>query len=345
MRAARFVGPDHPISVEEVEEPEPAGDELLVRVEATGICASDLHLIRGEMPLPAVPPITMGHEASGVVIAVGDGVQVWKPGDRVALSAGKACMRCTACAVGRLEDCRNVKILGVHHDGTWAEAVRVPWYAAARLPEKVSFEHGAIACDAVSTPFAALTDRGGLRPGERVGIWGIGGLGTHAVQIARIAGAAFVAAVDPLEEARDRATALGADLVLDPKDDVPNAVRDALRGDGLDLAVDCIGKARVVQQGLRSLTAGGRLVVVGQSMQTLTAGPILGLSYLGLSILGHLGYRKRHLEDVLALIASGRLDLSGSVSAILPLEAVGDGVRRLSEKSQSTVRVLLKPNP
>jgi D-arabinose 1-dehydrogenase-like Zn-dependent alcohol dehydrogenase len=345
VRAARFVGPNEPLAVEDLADQQPGRDELLVRVEATGICASDLHFIHGEMPLPAAPPITMGHEASGVVQAAGADVPVWEAGDRVSLAAGKACMTCPACASGRLEDCRNPQIMGIHYDGTWAQTVLVPWYAAARLPDQVSFEHGAIACDAVATPYAALVDRGALRPGERVGIWGIGGLGTHAVQIARLSGASFICAVDPLEPARDRATALGADLVLDPNDDVPNAIRDALHGEGLDLAVDCIGRARVVQQGLRSLTSGGRLVVVGQSMQTLTAGPILLVSYLGLSILGHLGYRKRHLEDVLSLIASGRLDLSASVSAVLPLDAVNDGVRRLTEKSESTVRVLLKPNP
>src|SRR5438105_15746518 len=183
------------------------------------------------MPLPVAPPITMGHEASGVVIAVGSDVPVWTCGDRVSLAAGKACMACAACAAGRLEDCRNSQIMGIHYDGTWAQAVRVRWYAVARLPDEVSFEHGAIACDAVATPFAALTGRGNLRPGERVGIWGIGGLGTHAVQIARPAGASFAVGIDPLEAARDRAKSLGADLVLDPKDDVPNAIRDALLGD------------------------------------------------------------------------------------------------------------------
>src|SRR6266511_1198365 len=97
--------------------------------------------------------------------------------------------------------------MGAHYDGAWAEFALVPWYALAALPDQVSLEHGAIACDAVSTPYAALLERGALRPGERVGLWGIGGLGTHAVQIARLAGAAFIAAVDPISEAHGRARA------------------------------------------------------------------------------------------------------------------------------------------
>ncbi len=143
-----------------------------------------------------------------------------------------------ACASGLLEECRAPQVMGAHYDGAWAEFALVPWYALAALPDQVSLEHGAIACDAVSTPYAALLERGALRPGERVGLWGIGGLGTHAVQIARLAGAAFIAAVDPISEARERALRLGADAAFDPADDVPNLVRDATDGRGLDLVRD-----------------------------------------------------------------------------------------------------------
>src|SRR5207249_9820094 len=114
------------------------------------------------------------------------------------------------------EGCANPQVMGAHFDGAWAEYVSVPWFALSELPESVSFEHGAIACDAVSTPYAALVDRAGIRPGERVGLWGIGGLGSQAVHAARRAGASFVVAVDPLPGARDRARALGGGLALDP---------------------------------------------------------------------------------------------------------------------------------
>jgi D-arabinose 1-dehydrogenase-like Zn-dependent alcohol dehydrogenase len=343
MKAARFVGPGRPLSVDDVPDPVPGPNEVVVTVRACGICASDLHFIHGHMPLPVPPPVTMGHEASGVIASVGSGVPVWSPGDRVALMAGKACMACPRCAAGRLEECLDPRVLGIHYDGAWAEQVVVPWYGVGRLPESVSFEHGAIACDAVATPYAALVDRGGLRPGERVGIWGVGGLGTHAVQIARLAGASFVAAVDPLPAARERALALGADLAVDPAEDVPGAIRDAAGGRGLDLAVDAIGKADAVRQAMLSLDRAGRVVVVGQSLERLDAGPILAVSFMGLSVLGHLGYRKRHLEDVLALVAAGRLDLSASVSGRYPLERVGEGVERLAAKEGSPVRLLVIP--
>jgi threonine dehydrogenase-like Zn-dependent dehydrogenase len=343
MRAARFVGPGQPVEIQDVPDPAPGPHDVVVRVEACGICASDLHLIHGEIPAVIPPPLTMGHEPAGVVAAVGEEVPVWREGDRVSVAAGKACLDCPACASGMLEECRDPQIMGFHYDGAWAEQVVVPFYTLAALPENVPFEHGAMACDAVSTPYAALVDRGALRPGERVGLWGIGGLGTHAVQIARLAGASFVAAIDPLPAARERALALGADLALDPSEDVPFAIREATGGRGLDLAVGLIGKSAAARQAISSCARGGRVVLVGQSFEPLDAGPIILLSVFRLSILGHLGYGKRHLEDVLALMASGRLDVSGSISGRLPLDRVNEGLARLTLKESSPVRIMVMP--
>ncbi len=344
MRAARFRGPALPLSIEDVPDPEPAPNDVIVRVEACGICASDLHLIHGEMPPVAPLPLTMGHEASGVIESVGSNVPSWRPGDRVSVMGGKACGACPRCATGVMEDCWNLQIMGFHYDGAWAEKVKVPYYAVAAVPEPVSFEHAAIACDAVATPYAALVERAGLRAGEYVGIWGVGGLGTHAVQIARLVGAAFVGAVDPLPAARERALALGADVAVDPSsDDVVSAMRDGTGGRGLDVAADFIGRTSVTKQALPAMARGGRIVNVGQSFEPLEAGPILLFSVLGLSLLGHLGYRKSHLEQVLDLIARGRLDLSASISDRLPLARIHEGVDRLTSKEGSPVRIVVFP--
>jgi 2-desacetyl-2-hydroxyethyl bacteriochlorophyllide A dehydrogenase len=343
VRAARFVGPNQPIELTDVTEPRPGPNDVVVRVEACGICASDLHFIEGEMPLPVPQPLTMGHEASGTVSAVGAEVPVWRECDSVSLVAGKGCHRCHRCAAGLMEECRNPQLLGIHFDGGWAEQVVVSWYLLAAVPEGVSFEHAAIACDAVATPFAALSERGVLQAGERVGLWGIGGLGTHAVQIARLLGASLVAAIDPLPEARERAMGPGADLALDPDEDVPEEIRRATGGRGLDMAVDLVGRSAVIKQAMHALGRGGRVVVVGQSLEPVEAGPLLVLSFLGLGVLGHLGYQKRHLERVLDLIASGRLDLSASFSARVPLDDVNEGVARPSAKTDAPVRVVVLP--
>ncbi|MCA1727626.1 MAG: zinc-binding dehydrogenase [Actinobacteria bacterium] len=344
MLAARFHAPNRPLVVEETADPTPGPGEVVIEVTACGICASDLHFIHGEMPLPTTPPVTMGHEASGTIVAVGPNVNGLAEGDRVAAYAGKSCGTCERCVAGALDECRNPQVMGIHYDGAFARYLLAPAYTLARVPNGVDMEQAAIACDSVTTPYAALLERGGLKPGERVGLWGIGGLGTHAVQIARMAGAAFIVAVDPHPGARERALALGADLALDPSDDVPAALKDATGGFRLSLAVDLVGNPRVVQQAMRCLDRGGRVVLCGQSFEHLDAGPILTLlSFLGLSILGHLGYRKRHLEDVLRLVQSGRLDLSGSITDRLPLDRVNEGVDRLTRKDESIVRLLVRP--
>jgi D-arabinose 1-dehydrogenase-like Zn-dependent alcohol dehydrogenase len=341
--AARFHAPNRPLELEEVPDPTPGPLDVVVRVEACGICASDLHFVHGEMPLPVAPPVTMGHEASGTIAAVGSEVSGWREGDRVAVSAGKGCGVCDRCAAGAMEDCRSPQVLGIHYDGAFAELLAIPWYALTPVPDGVDMEQAAIVCDSVSTPYAALIERAGLRPGERVGLWGIGGLGTHAVQVARLAGAAFIAAIDPHPGARERALALGADAAFDPGDDVAAAIREATGGFGLDVGADLVGNPRVIKQALRSLDPGGRVVVVGQSFERLDAGPILALSFRGVSILGHLGYRKRHLEEVLRLVQSGRLDLSASITDRMPLERVNDGIDRLTRKEESIVRLLVRP--
>jgi 2-desacetyl-2-hydroxyethyl bacteriochlorophyllide A dehydrogenase len=341
--AARFHAPNQPLSLDQVPDPTPGPGDVVLKVEACGICASDLHFIHGEMPLPVEPPVTMGHEAAGTVVAVGSEITGWREGDRVAVNAGKGCGRCQRCGSGATEDCRNPQVLGIHFDGAFAEYLSMPGYALARVPDGVDMEHAAVACDSVSTPYAALVERANLRPGERVGLWGIGGLGSHAVQIARMAGASYVAAIDPLPQARERALALGADDAFDPADDVPGAIRAANGGFGLDVAADLVGNPRVIKQAMHSLERGGRVVVIGQSFESLDAGPILVVSFLGLSVLGHLGYRKRHLEEVLRLVATGRLDLSGSITDRMPLQSVNDGVERLTRKDESIVRLLVRP--
>ncbi|TML75174.1 MAG: zinc-binding dehydrogenase, partial [Actinobacteria bacterium] len=249
------------------------------------------------------------------------------------------------CRSGRLEECLAPEIMGFMYDGAWAEYVLAPFYALSAVPDNVPMEQAAIVADAVSTPFAALSDRAALRPGESVGLWGIGGLGTHAVQIARLLGAGLIVAVDPLESARKRALSLGADIAVDPAaEDVQSITARETGGVGLDLAVDLVGKNEVLMQAQWCLARGGRLVMVGLSLDPLELGPGILFGARSISLLGHLGYRKQHLDDLLSLVSRGRLDLSGSISDVIGLDEVPDGVRRLSEKEGDPVRIVVRPN-
>jgi len=343
MRAARFNAEAKSLEVREVPVPEIQPHEVLVKVQACGVCLSDVHLIDGSLPGP-LPEITPGHEPAGVIEAVGDAVPVWQPGQRVLMAAGRPCLTCANCAGGRTDRCFAFEIMGFNYDGAWADYVVVPYAALTAVPDSVPIEQAAILADAVSTPYAAITDRANVQPGESVGIWGVGGLGIHAVKVARMIGAAPIIALDPLPEARERALRAGADIAIDPRlDDAVAQVRAATGGVGLDAAFDVVGAAPIIAQAEQCLGGRGRLVMVGISWDPTSLGPGVFFSVQSQTLMGHLGYRKEHLDTLVRLVEMGRLDVSDSISAELPLEDIVDAVDQLATKRGNPIRLVIKP--
>ena len=343
MRAARFTTATRELTVATVPIPKPGVGEVLVRVKACGICLSDVHLVDGTLQSP-LDVVTPGHESAGVVEGVGPNVPHWRAGQRVVMCGGKPCGVCITCAGGRPAECVDFHIMGFHYDGAWAEYVVVPSSSLSEVPDHVPFEQAAILADAVSTPYAGLTASGRLKPGESVGLWGIGGLGVHAVQIARMAGASLVVAVDPNAAARERALALGADVAIDPAAaDVRAEVRRHTNGLGLDLAVDLVGANAVLAQAASTIGRFGRVVMVGLSPEPIRLGPGVLFGTRSQSLVGHLGYEQRHLDELVTLVGTGRLDVSRSVSDVLPLEEVARGVERLACKEGNPIRLVVRP--
>jgi D-arabinose 1-dehydrogenase-like Zn-dependent alcohol dehydrogenase len=345
MRAARFTAASGVLELCDVAVPQPGPGEVLIRVEACGICLSDVHLIDGTLPGP-LAEVTPGHEATGLIAEVGSAVRGWQVGDPVVLAAGRPCQECESCLSGRFENCVRFEIMGFSFDGAWAEYVVVPSFALTRRPRGMDVNQAAICADAVSTPYAGIVRRAALRPGETVGLWGIGGLGVHAVQVARLAGAGLVVAVDPIASARERALTAGADVALDPASvDVSAEIQRLTNDRGLDLAVDLVGANAVLAQAAACLGRHGRVLMVGLSLDPIELGIGVFFGLLSQSLLGHLGYTKQDLDDVVALAASGRLDLSRSVSQVIPLEDVVAGVDALRRKEGNPVRIVVVPGP
>ena len=343
MRAARFDAASRRLEVVDVPIPVPGPTEVLIRVEACGICLSDVHLLDGTLPTN-LPVVTPGHEVAGTVEQAGDLVAGWTPGDRVVVAAGRNCGQCVPCTRGIPQDCDAFEIMGFGYDGGWAQYLVAPAAALSLVPRGIPIEQAAVLADAVSTPYAALTDRAGVRPGEAIGLWGIGGLGVHAVQVARLLGAAPIIAVDPLASARERALRLGADVALDPTtQDVGAEISRLTGGRMLDVAVDLVGANVVLRQAVESLGRRGRAVMVGLSMDPVEMGPGVVLGVMSQSLLGHLGYEKRHLDELVRLVELGRLDVSGSVSDLLPLDDVAKGVERLTTKDGDPIRLVVQP--
>jgi D-arabinose 1-dehydrogenase-like Zn-dependent alcohol dehydrogenase len=343
MRAARFDSTTRALELTDVPVPMPGPGEVVVRVKACGICLSDVHLLDGTLPTD-LPVVTPGHEAAGVIAAVGGAVPYWQPGMHVVMAGGKPCESCATCAAGRLDRCPNTRIMGFNYDGAWAEFVVVPAFALTEVPDWLPFEQAAILADAVSTPYAGLIRRAQLAPGETIGVWGIGGLGVHAVQIARLVGAGLVIAVDPSPAARVRALVAGADHALDPHDpDLATRLLELTGGAGLDVAVDLVGSNAVLAQAASSLGRFGRVLMVGLSMDPIELGVGVLFGVSSQSLLGHLGYSKADLDTVVDLVVRKRLDVSASISGLLPLEDVAAGVEQLRTKQGDPVRLVVTP--
>ncbi len=319
--------------VKEVPRPTPGPGQVLIEVRAAGICLSDVHLIDGTLnPLFLQgDEVTLGHEVAGVVAELGTGVTGTTAGQRVALQAGE-------------EIDGWVHTRGVDYDGGWAQYALATVPTLVPIPDAMPFEQACIVPDAVSTPWASIVRTAGVQAGQPVGVWGIGGLGAHAVQLLRLAGAAPIIAVDPVEAARQRALDLGADLALDPADDIPTRVRELTGGAGLAYAFDFAGVAPVREQAVRCLERDGGLVLVGLTDQPLTVRNGTQFSYFGQRLLGHYGSEPQHVQQLVDLVRFGRLDLSRSISGTMPLADAAHGVEMLERKEGNPIRLVLQPH-
>ena len=343
MRAERFYAESKSVVVEDVPIPEPGPGEVLVKVAFCGICHSDVSLINGTFPAQR-PVVTQGHEASGTVAALGPGVSGWSVGDRVVVAAGRPCLDCPNCRRGEVGACLRTQLMAFAYDGAWAEYTLALAAGLTRVPDNVPLEQAAILADAVSTPYGAVVRTGKVGIGESVGVWGVGGVGTHIVQLARLVGAAPIIAVDINPAARDRAVELGADYAFDSRDPELKDRIDALTaGRKLDVAFDAVGLKTTFEQALDCLTVGGRLVAVGMSAECPTVGPTAMFGLTQKQVLGHLGYRNVDIETLARLVSLGRLDLSRSVSRIIPLEEIRDGIESLERGDGNPIRILVQP--
>ena len=189
MKAAVFHGPNQPLMIEDVPTPTPGAGEIRVKVAGCGVCHTDLHYIDHGVPTFKKPPLILGHEPSGIVDALGEGVTNFKEGDRVLLPAVLTCGVCPNCRMGRENICDNMVMFGNNIDGAYAEYVIAPAKDSFHLPEEIPLEEGSIIADAISTPYHAVVNRGEVKAGYNVVVYGCGGVGINAVQVAAAVGA------------------------------------------------------------------------------------------------------------------------------------------------------------
>jgi len=330
MQAAVFYGPNQPLKVEDVPVPQPGPEEILVKVAACGVCHTDLHYIDHGVPTFKKPPVILGHEAAGTVAGVGKAVTNWKEGDRVLLPAVLTCGTCFACRMGRENICERGRMFGNHVDGAYAEYVLAPAKDVFALPKEIPLVEGCIIADATTTPFHAVVNRGQVRAGQSVVVFGCGGIGLNVVQIAAAVGATVIA-VDILDSKLEWARKLGAVATVNPKqvERVDKEVRK-LTGGGAEVALEAIGNPATMEQAYACLRPGGRLVVVGYSDKDmrLNAGRTM---FRELEVVGSLGCRPVDYPKVIELARLGKIKVAELVSHRFPLSEINaafDALRR-----------------
>jgi len=367
MKAIVFRDPGRPVSVAEVELQPPGPGEVEVSIAAAGVCHSDLHVRRGDWDLPL--PLVMGHEGSGTVTAVGDGVTHLQVGDHVVLSWVAPCGECRNCLLGREVRCEVaagiVALGGTLNDGTtrlsigdevvhhylgtsaFAERAVVPASGAIKVRDDAPLETISIIGCAIATGVGAVRNTAQVPVGATVAVIGYGGVGLSIVQGARLAGAERIIAIDVRDDKTDLAIRVGATegIVIETGQDAVDLVRERIP-DGVDFAFDAIGKALTTDQCIRMLAIGGSAVIVGipaggtkvsfepQTLVDLDQ-RILGSNYGGI----------RPARDIPWLVdeyMAGRLFVDELISAHRPLADAEDSLNRLA--SGDSLRQLLIPS-
>jgi len=303
MRAAVVTSFAGPLEIKEVPTPEPAGGQVLVRIEASGLCHTDIHAARGDWPVKPTPPFIPGHEGVGIVRQIGAGVTEHQVGDRVAIPwLGHACGTCEYCVTGWETLCETQLNTGYAIDGGHAEyAVADARYVVA-VPDGIDpAEAAPLTCAGVTTYKAVKV--GGVTPGDRVAIFGIGGLGHLALQYAQIFGGETIA-VDVTEEKLALAKQLGAAHVVNAASTDPVAAIEALGG--ADVAVVLAANPRVIEQAHASLRRGGRLILVSLPKDNAMSLPIFQTVLKGIRVIGSIVGTRADLAEVFRLHSAGR---------------------------------------
>ncbi|RJP33536.1 MAG: hypothetical protein C4547_12175 [Phycisphaerales bacterium] len=318
MKAAVFHGSDGGLRIEDVPVPEVGAGEILVKVAACGVCHTDLHYIEHGVPTFKKPPIVLGHEASGVVEAVGAGVERFKRGQRVLIPAVLTCGRCDFCRMGRENICAHMTMLGNHIDGAYAEYVAVPAKDVLELPESIPLQEASIIADAMSTPYHAVKNRAQVKPGDTVVVFGCGGVGINAVQLAAAAGGCVIA-VDVNDRKLAWAKEFGAATTIHAAqvERVSKEVKK-LTGGGADIAMEVIGNPRTIEEAFECVRVGGRLCVVGYTHEAISvvAGKIM---FKEIEVVGSLGCRPLDYRPLIRMVEQGKVELKRQITHRFPL--------------------------
>jgi len=341
MKAIRLLKTGSPLEPQAVSIPPIGAGDVLIRVKAAGICHSDAHYRAGVSPVNL--PLTPGHEVAGVVEQAGAKVERFTAGDRVCIHYLVTCGVCAFCQAGTEQFCTTAQMIGKHRDGGYAEFIVVPERSVFRLPDEIPFEQGAILMCSSATSLHALR-KARLRPGETVAIFGVGGLGISALQLARYFEAAEVFAVDVNPRKLEFAERFGAIPVNASTGNPIEKIRELTAGRGVDVALELVGLPVTMRQAVQSLAILGRAALVGLTRETFAIAPYSEVLNKEAEIIGVSDHLASEIPLLLDLAGAGKIDLSHGVVRTVPLEpAAVNGVLDNLEKFGDDLRVVITP--
>lgn len=305
------------LAVVDIPKPEPKDDQLLVRVMSAGICGTDIHIMNNEYPCN--PPVTLGHEYTGIVEAMGKDVVGFAEGDQViSLTAVVTCGHCRYCHQGLLMLCESRKSIGSGTDGAMAEYVVIPYHLAFRVPDNFRGSQAIAIAEPLACCVRAVIEFSKVRPGDTVLVSGPGTMGQLTLQLVKLLGARAIVAGTPADQERlELALQTGADAVVANPAELLDVVHD-LAPDGVDAAFECAGAAPSLAGCIKALRKGGNLCQVGLFGKPITV-DMDAILYKELVHTASFAQERSSWQSMLNILAQGQLDLDPYVSASLPL--------------------------
>jgi S-(hydroxymethyl)glutathione dehydrogenase/alcohol dehydrogenase len=350
-RAAVLYSYNEPLKVESVELKPPRPDEVVVKLAASGVCHTDLSVLRGTLPIP--PPVVPGHEGAGIVEEIGKDVKQLKPGDHVVLSWVQSCGRCHYCIGGRSHLCDwgirsamegaegvftkdGVDISRMAGVGSFAERTVVRSVAAIKIRDDAPLDRACLVGCGVMTGVGAAVNTAKVRPGQTVSVFGCGGVGLNVIQGAALCGAAQIIAVDVLEQKLKWAKEFGATATVNAQSSDPvDAIRGLTGGLGVDYAFEVIGAPAPILQAFLSVKRGGTAVVVGVppfGQDVSVPGAMLALEEKSLigSLYGSANLR-RDMPGLIDLYMQKRLKIDELISRTIKLDAINSAFEAMEK--------------
>ena len=325
-------------------QPQVGDNDVLVRVKAVGICGSDLHGSTGKTGR-RIPPIIMGHEAAGVVEALGKNAQGLAVGDRITFDSTVYCNQCPACRQGNVNLCKERMILGVsipafHRDGCMAEYVVMPWWIIYKLPDAVSFEDAALVEPAAVSMHAARVTP--IDVSDVVAVIGAGPIGQFAVQAAKVRGAGQVVAMDVRDERLALARQLGATVTINTaKEDVTAALRKAIGRPDVDAILEAVGIPATMELAFKIIKLGGHITCIGNFAKEIAL-PLQEVIMREITVRGSFAIAGEY-RSCLDLMAQGRIQTKPLISKILPLSEGQQAFDMLYKEDPSLMKIVMHP--